>query len=211
MVSLRLFATTPKGMEELLAEELQGLGAEETRPTRAGVAFAGPLTTAYRACLWSRLASRILLELSTFPAPDPDALYAGVRGVDWRGHLAPGATLAVTVTATGAAIGHTHYAALRVKDAVVDQLRESTGERPSVDLVAPDVRLNVHLHGTEAVLSLDLSGESLHRRGYRRPGVQVEAPLKEQLAAAILQRAGWPASPARAGRWWTPCAARGRC
>lgn len=208
-MSLDFFAPTAKGMEELLATELRGLGAATAAPARAGVAFAGPLTLAYRACLWSRLASRVLLRLAVLPAPDTDVLYEGVRGVDWATHLSPDGTLAVNVTATDAAVGHTHFAALRVKDAVVDQLRERTGRRPSVDLIDPDVRLNVHLRGAEAVLSLDLSGESLHRRHYRRPGPQVQAPLKEQLAAAILIRAGWPAIAAAGGALVDPLCGSG--
>lgn len=188
---LPYFATCPKGIEPLLAEELRTLGAEAVRETRAGVAFEGPLAAAYRACLWSRLASRVLLPLARFPAPSPDALYDGTRSISWSEHLDRDRTFAVDASVSQSAITHSHFAALKVKDAIVDQFRAAAGRRPSIDTDRPDVRLNLYVHRDEAVLSLDLSGDSLHRRGYRRHGV--EAPLKENLAAAILRRAGWPA------------------
>jgi 23S rRNA (guanine2445-N2)-methyltransferase / 23S rRNA (guanine2069-N7)-methyltransferase len=193
----RLFATCPKGIESLLADELRVLGAESVKETRAGVAFESALATAYRACLWSRLASRVLLTLARFPAASAEALYAGVQGLRWSEHLDAHSTLAVDFTGTGSGITHSRFGALKVKDAIVDQLRDESGARPSVDTERPDVRVNVYLHRDEAVLSLDLSGESLHRRGYRTEAV--EAPLKENLAAAILLRAGWPAIAARGG------------
>ncbi|MDO8704027.1 MAG: THUMP domain-containing protein, partial [Sulfuricaulis sp.] len=189
--TFKLFATCPKGIEPLLADELRALGAEEVKETRAGVAFAGTLATAYRACLWSRVANRVLLPLQRFPAASPEALYAGVQTIVWKEHLAPEGTLAVDLTTSQSAITHSHYGALKVKDAIVDQLRDEFGVRPSIDTAQPDVRVNVYLLRDEATVSLDLSGESLHRRGYRAQ--TVEAPLKENLAAAILLRAHWPA------------------
>src|SRR6185436_20445578 len=131
-----------------------------------------------------------------FSAPTPEALYDGVRAVDWREHLDVESTLAVDATSTRSAITHTQFAALKTKDAVVDQFRERTGARPSVDVDAPHVRINLHLDRDVATLAIDLSGESLHRRGYRGP--QGAAPLKENLAAAILMRSGWPALVAAA-------------
>jgi 23S rRNA (guanine2069-N7)-methyltransferase / 23S rRNA (guanine2445-N2)-methyltransferase len=193
----KFFATCPKGVESLLADELRALGAEAVKETRAGVAFAGTLATAYRACLWSRLASRILLTLACFPAASAEALYAGVRQVRWGEHLDAHGTLAVDFSGTGSGITHSRFGALKVKDAIVDQLREESGARPSVDTGRPDLRVNVYLYRDEAVLSLDLSGESLHRRGYRSEAV--EAPLKENLAAAILLRANWPAIARQGG------------
>ena len=189
--SLRLFASAPRGIEPLLADELRALGGENVKETRAGVTFDGDLTLAYRVCLWSRVANRVLLPLAQFPAPTPEALYDGVRGVDWATHLDQNGTLAVEFNAYRSAITHTHYGALKVKDAIVDQFRERTGVRPSVATNEPDVRINVYVHADVASLSIDLSGESLHRRGYRAD--TVTAPLKENLAAAILLRAGWPA------------------
>jgi 23S rRNA (guanine2445-N2)-methyltransferase / 23S rRNA (guanine2069-N7)-methyltransferase len=185
------FATCPKGMESLLAEELRALGAAAVRETRAGVSFEGEPILGYRVCLWSRLASRVLLPLARFSAPTADALYQGALSIVWRDHLAADGTLAVDASVSQSAINHSHFAALKVKDAVVDQLRCAAGVRPSIDTERPDVRINLYLQRDEATISLDLSGDSLHRRGYRADGV--EAPLKENLAAAILLRAGWPA------------------
>jgi 23S rRNA (guanine2445-N2)-methyltransferase / 23S rRNA (guanine2069-N7)-methyltransferase len=161
------------------------------KETRAGVAFEGTLAIGYRACLWSRLASRILLPLTSFPASTPEELYAGVQTIAWKEHLAAEGTLAVDFTTSQSAITHSHYGALKVKDAIVDQLRDEFGVRPSIDTAQPDIRVNVYLLRDQATVSLDLSGESLHRRGYRTQTVQ--APLKENLAAAILLRANWPA------------------
>lgn len=195
--SRQFFATCPKGIESLLADELRQLGAEMVKETRAGVAFEGPPATGYRACLWSRLASRILLPLTSFPAPTPEDLYAGVKTIAWKEHLNAEGTLAVDFTTSQSAITHSHYGALKAKDAVVDQLRDEFGVRPSVDTAQPDIRINVYLLRDQATVSLDLSGESLHRRGYRTQTVQ--APLKENLAAAILLRAHWPAIAKQGG------------
>lgn len=191
------FATCPKGIESLLADELRALGAEPVRETRAGVRFEGDLGTAYRACLWSRLASRILLPLAEFSAPSADALYEGAQTISWAAHVSPTGSLAVDSSVSQSAINHSHFAALKVKDAIVDQLRDAAGQRPSVDTERPDLRVNLYLHRDAATISLDLSGDSLHRRGYRAESVV--APLKENLAAAILLRAGWPTA-AQAGR-----------
>lgn len=201
------FATAPKGIEPLLADELRALGAFEVLEARSGVAFSGPLEIAYRACLWSRLASRVLLPLATFPATSPEELYDGVRAIDWSEHLSTESTLVVDASVSGSKITHSHYAALKIKDAVVDQFRDRTGDRPSVDAERPDVRINLYLLRDTATLSLDLSGDSLHRRGYRDEGVL--APLKENLAAAILIRAGWPEIAARGGALVDPMCGSG--
>jgi 23S rRNA (guanine2445-N2)-methyltransferase / 23S rRNA (guanine2069-N7)-methyltransferase len=199
------FATCPRNTESLLRDELTALGAADVVETRGGVSFSGPLEVGLRACLWSRVASRILLNLTRFPVAEVDELYEGIFHFPWEDHLVPTRTLAVSVTCTVAqgplARVNTHFAEQRVKDAVVDRLRALKGARPSIDLLRPDVRLGVHLRpagrdkhppqGVEAWVSVDLSGESLHRRGYRVAGG--EAPLKENLAAAILLRVGWPA------------------
>lgn len=203
------FATAPKGLEGLLADEIRALGAADSHERRAGCTFTGDLTLAYRVCLWSRVASRVLLPLVRFPAADPDELYEGVRSVPWGDHLDPEGTLAVDVATRGSSSVHTHYAALRVKDAVVDQFRERLGVRPSVDVHRPSLRLNVLLDREEATLSVDLSGESLHRRAYRREGEQVEAPMKENLAAAVLLRAGWPDIAAAGGALLDPTCGSG--
>ncbi len=179
-----------------------GDAAATVRVERGGVSFAGDLALGYRACLWSRLAQRVLLQLAVISlGGDPDALWAGLDAVDWSDHLAPDGTFAVDFVGQGKAAGVTNtlFGAQRVKDVIVDQLRARHGRRPSVDLVHPDLRVNVHAGGREAVVALDLSGESLHRRGYRAPGEQTAAPLKETLAATILVRAGWPQVAAAGG------------
>lgn len=187
---MRFFATCARGLGPLLADELTSFGATALEPAPAGVGFEGSLETAYRACLWSRVASRVLLPLRVFEAPTPPALYAGVQAIDWGQHLDPRRTLAVDCHSGESAIAHSHYAALKTKDAIVDQLRARRGTRPSVDVERPDVRVNVHLHRDRATVSIDLSGESQHRRGYRVKGAA--APLKESLAAAVLLLADWP-------------------
>ena len=207
MTKYELFATAPKGLEPLLADELRALGADEVAETRAGVAFAGDLQLAYRVCLWSRLASRVLLPVARFAAADPEALYAGVLRQPWEEHLATDGTLAVSCQVVRSQIGHSRYAALKVKDAVVDRFRELCGGRPSVDVARPDVRINLYLYNDQATLSIDLSGDSLHRRGYRTEGVL--APLKENLAAAILIRAGWPEIAADGGSLLDPMCGSG--
>lgn len=190
MDDLALFATAPRGLEAILATELKGLGARRVRPQTAGVSFTGDLEIAYRACLWSRVASRVLLNIARFAAADGDALYAAVRAMPWETHLGPDDTLAVDATVARSSINHSNFAALRIKDAVVDRLRDLHGRRPSVDRERPSLRLNLALHNDRAVLSIDLAGEGMHRRGYREGGAP--APLKENLAAAILLLAGWP-------------------
>ncbi len=174
-----------------MADELRGLGGSGIAETRAGVAFHGDLRVALKACLWSRMASRILLPVAGFDAASQEQLYAGVRTVEWAAHLAVDSTLAITAHCSQSRINHSHFVALKVKDAIVDQFREQYSSRPSVAVVRPDLVINLHLHRDRAIVSIDLSGESLHRRGYRRQGMA--APLKENLAAAILVRSGWPA------------------
>ena len=187
---MNLFATHPLGFSDLLEQELLGWGGQVTTRTTAGIGFTGTLECAYRACLWSRVANRILLQIDTFDAPDPDALYYGIQRTAWLDHLASDCSIAIDFTTTHSQINHSLYGAQRVKDAIVDQIRELTGVRPNVDIKSPDLRINVHLQRDRASLSIDLSGESLHRRGYRQ--VAGPAPLKENLAAALLLRAGWP-------------------
>lgn len=188
---LSYFATAPRLLEGLLAEELRALGAGAVRERRAGVSFSGNLETGYRCCLWSRLANRILLQLGEFECGDAEMLYHGVQGVDWSEHIASTGTLTVDANGTSEALRNTQFVAQKVKDAIVDQIRAASEARPSVARERPDVRVSLHLHRGRASVALDLAGESLHRRGYRQAGIT--APLKENLAAAILLRAGWPA------------------
>jgi 23S rRNA (guanine2445-N2)-methyltransferase / 23S rRNA (guanine2069-N7)-methyltransferase len=187
----QLFATTPKAMETILTDELQTLGITNIKATMAGVAFQGDLETAYRACLWSRTANRILLVLSSFEVKTQEDLYNGIQQINWYEHINPEDTFAVSFSAKNSeAINNTHFGALKVKDAIVDQMRDKFQKRPSIDTEQPNIRINVYLQGEQAQLSLDLSGESLHRRGYR--DVNIRAPMKENLAAAMLLRCGWP-------------------
>ncbi len=197
MTDLSLFATVPRGLESLLAGELRGLGAAHVKQVRAGVSFSGSLETAYRACLWSRLAGRVLLPVANGTAGDGDDLYKTAQSVDWSRHLAVDDTLAVDFTGVNDRIRDTRFGGVRIKDAIVDQFRATSGgKRPSVDARAPDVRVNAHLASTRVAISIDLSGQSLHRRGYRAEKVQVEAPLKENLAAGLLLYAAWPSEAA---------------
>jgi 23S rRNA (guanine2445-N2)-methyltransferase / 23S rRNA (guanine2069-N7)-methyltransferase len=191
MSTYQLFATTPKAMETILTDELRTFGINNIKATMAGVAFQGDLETAYRACLWSRTANRILLVLSSFEVKTQEDLYNGVQQINWFEHINPDDTFAVSFSAKNSqAINNTHFGALKVKDAIVDQMRDTFQKRPSIDTERPNIRINVYLQGEQAQLSLDLSGESLHRRGYR--DVNIRAPMKENLAAAMLLRCGWP-------------------
>ena len=195
-------------MENLLAEELQSLGIHNIKTTTAGVAFQGDLETAYRACLWSRTANRILLVLSTFAVKTQHDLYNGVQKIDWFEHINPEDSFAVTFSAKNSpVINNTHFGALKVKDAIVDQMRARFDTRPSIDTEQPNIRVNVYLHGETAQLSLDLSGASLHRRGYR--DITIKAPIKENLAAAMLLRSGWPQIAALGGTLIDPMCGSG--
>jgi 23S rRNA (guanine2445-N2)-methyltransferase / 23S rRNA (guanine2069-N7)-methyltransferase len=201
------FATTAKHMESLLAGELHELGCSDVSETRAGAGFTGSLDTAYRVCLWSRVANRVLLVLARFPAATAETLYAGVHAIPWEQHFDTNRTFAVDFSVSQSAITHSHFGALKVKDAIADRFREKCGERPSVRMERPDVQINVYLLRDVATVSLDLSGESLHRRRYREGGVA--APLKETLAAAILLRAGWPVIAGRGGAFVDPMCGSG--
>jgi 23S rRNA (guanine2445-N2)-methyltransferase / 23S rRNA (guanine2069-N7)-methyltransferase len=183
-------ATAPIGAVSVLAEELAVFGATHIKERSTDVRFQGPLEVGYRACLWSRTATRVLLSLGSVDAAASQSIYEGAKRIDWREHFLPGATLACDCTGANDAIKHTVYGAQLLKDAVCDSLRDSTGARPDVRPERPDVRLHLHVEGSHALISIDFSGESLHRRGYRSEGGR--APLKENVAAAILLRAGWP-------------------
>jgi 23S rRNA (guanine2445-N2)-methyltransferase / 23S rRNA (guanine2069-N7)-methyltransferase len=191
------FATCPKGLEYLLVDELNALGASAVREALAGAYFRGELEAGYRACLWSRLASRVLMPIAEFAAEDGDALYAGALGIAWSDHLDVAASFAVDAVGSSRGITNSQYAALRVKDAIVDQFREKSGDRPNVDTGRPALRVNLVLRRGKAIVSIDLSGAPLHQRGYRQGSGL--APLKENLAAAMLLRAGWPAVCAAGG------------
>ena len=208
MTHYQLFATTPKAMEDILAKEILALGGDKVQQKLAGVAFQGDLALAYKACLWLRTASRVLLLLGSFEVKSQQDLYDGVQCIDWSQHLNPDDSLAVSFSSkNNPVINNTHFGALKVKDAIVDQMRAKFSTRPNVDTEYPSIRINVYLHNDTAQLSLDLSGESLHRRGYR--DVNIAAPIKENLAAAILLRAGWPEIAKRGGSLLDPMCGSG--
>jgi 23S rRNA (guanine2445-N2)-methyltransferase / 23S rRNA (guanine2069-N7)-methyltransferase len=204
---LRFLASSPRGLADLLARELAACGAHEIRERSSGVAFTGALESAYRACLWSRIANRVFLELAVFEARDAQEFYDAVARLDWTAHLAPGATLACDFSGRHPAITHTHFGALKLKDGIVDALRAATGARPDIDIARPSVRVHAHAHGTQITIALDLAGESLHRRGYR--GAAGEAPLKENVAAGVLLRAGWEALAAKGAEFLDPLCGSG--
>jgi len=185
-----LTATCAAGLEPLCAREIEAAGGNIQKQARGILKWEGNLSSAYTMCLWSRFASRIVLDIAVFDAPDEHKLYRGCWKVDWQQHMTLKNTFAVDCTLSRSSLRHSGFAALRVKDAIVDQFREKTGDRPSVEVDRPDVRIRLHVHESTATLGIDLSGESLHRRGYRVAGGGT-APLKESLAAAIVTLAGW--------------------
>lgn len=204
MSAYSFFAPCPRGVEPYLADELRRLGLRSVRPQRGGVLFAGRITAGYRALLWSRLASRVLLSLGDVDASSADTLYEGVKAIAWEDHLAAEGTLAVDSSGVNDALRNTQFTAVRVKDAIVDRFRERTGTRPSVETTAPDLRINAVVTRDKVKLAIDLSGEPLHRRGYRTQGIQVAAPMKETLAAALLEVAGWRDIAAAGGGFADP-------
>jgi 23S rRNA (guanine2445-N2)-methyltransferase / 23S rRNA (guanine2069-N7)-methyltransferase len=201
------FATCPKGLESLLLDEVQSFGAVTAKETVAGVSFSGPLQLGYRACLWSRLANKVLLPLATSGCHNAEELYEAVKAIEWRDHLDLDGTFAIDFFGNLRDITHSHFGALKAKDAIADYFTEHFGRRPDVNRDVPDVRINVRVHRHQLTVSLDLSGDSLHRRGYRKAGGV--APLKENLAAAILLRADWPGMAARGGALIDPMCGSG--
>ncbi|MGE0310305.1 MAG: class I SAM-dependent RNA methyltransferase [Lautropia sp.] len=196
---MRFFCPCPRGLESVLAHELRALGAHEIDETGGGVGFGGTITLAYRANLHSRIASRVLLEIARRPYRREADLYALTHEQRWENHFSASQTLRVDTTAIRSPLKSLNFANLRVKDGIVDRMRERTGSRPSIDTDAPDVRVFSFLTGREATLYLDLSGEPLFKRGWRagreRKG---EAPIKENLAAGLLALARWqPGTPLR--------------
>lgn len=187
-MTMRFFATCAKGTEGALRRELVTLKLPRVRGDRGGVSFEGELEAGMRACLHLRTAMRVLVELGRFQAPSEAALYEGVKAIAWEDWLTARTTLAVEASVSSSAITHSGYAALKVKDAMVDRLREKLGARPDVDPKDPDFAIVLHLARGEATISLDLAGEPLHKRGLRL--ATTVAPLKETLAAAILALGG---------------------
>ncbi len=185
----RFFATSPRGLEHLLAAELSELGAAETQPTDGGVAFSGTLETLYRCNLGSRIASRLLWRIAAGTYRSEEDLYRAARAVDWPRWFDVDRTLRVNLSAIASPLKSLEFATLRIKDAVCDRFRDRFGRRPSVDTANPDVRIHAFLTSGDYTLYLDTSGEALFKRGYREGAG--EAPLRENLAAGILRLAGW--------------------
>ena len=199
----RFFATCPKGMSELLKEELESFGAESVKVQPSGATFEGDMEVGYRAVLWSRLANRIYYTLLETELENQEALTPAVSAIEWSEHLDADGTFSVSFSGQGLNITHTHFGALKIKDGIVDYFRGIGDVRPSVDTDYPDVRIHGHVNRNRITLGLDLSGHSLHQRGYRE-GTQVTAPLKENTAAAILMRAGWPEIAKQGGCFYDP-------
>ncbi len=174
----------------MLANECEQLGITDIKSQVAGIGFEGDIEDAYKLCLWSHLASRVLLRLSSFPAADYDEVYAGVLAIDWSSHFSTENGFAIDCFSAHETMSNSHFATLRIKDAIVDQFMNKHDARPNVVRENPDIRVNVYIGKSETLVYLDLSGGPLHQRGYRQQAGQ--APLKENLAAAILMRCKWP-------------------
>lgn len=185
----KLFASTPLNIEDLLVSELESFGAGNIKQVKAGVHFTGTLETAYKVCLWSRTANRVLLPIKEFSTESKEQLYTCIKLIKWENIISPEDTFAISANISKSELNNERFAALVAKDALVDYFRDLTGKRPDVEREQPKVQLNLHIHNNEATISLDLSGDSLHRRGYRLDGSS--ASLKENTAAALLYRSGW--------------------
>lgn len=183
------FAQVAPGLEELCAEEITSLGGQEVKSAYRGIHFKGSAKVLYGVNYNSRLATRILAPLITFDCHSTKYLYRTAAKLQWSDFLTPEQSFAILAQVSNSRIRHSQYAALKLKDAIVDHFMESGNKRPSVDTRSPDVRFNLHIENNRAVISLDTSGSSLHRRGYRKEGL--EAPMQETLAAAIVKLSNW--------------------
>ncbi len=189
MERLSLYATASRGTEDTLARELSQLGIRKVRQDRGGVRFSANLSEALYVCLWSRVAMRVLYPLAERDVTGAEGLYEAARELPWEELLTPNTTFAVEAVLRDSEHAHSGFVALKVKDALVDRLRDKLGRRPDVDTRKPDVRVVAHLAKRKLSLSLDVCGEPLHKRGYRVE--PTPAPLKETLGAAMLLEAGY--------------------
>ncbi len=205
---LKCFATTSGGLSELLREELMALGAKNVKAQPRGVTFEGTQELAYRACLWSRLANRVFITVLELELDNQEQLTTEVAKLNWQNHMDVRDSFAVSFSGKGMGIDHSHYGALKIKDGIVDYFMAKTDERPQVDTVHPNLRVHGHLNRNQLTLSIDLVGYSLHQRGYRE-GQQVKAPLKENIAAALLLRSGWPEIAKQGGSLYDPMCGSG--
>ena len=188
-MSLSYFATTARGLEDIAAQELTELGAKAVRPEFTGVYFEGDRALLYKLNLWARTIFRVLKPIHTVRSYNPEELYRNVRAIDWSEYLQPDQTIAVRCTGKNPQLNNSHVTAIQIKNAIVEQQQQQQGVRSDVDTVEPDIAINAHIHENNCILSLDSTGDSLHRRGYR--SAMGLAPLKETLAAALLYITGW--------------------
>ncbi len=186
------FAAAIPHTEQVLCDELRELGFTSVRLNRGGIPFRGEWREGWRACLQSRIAQRIHVLMGRFPAATSDELYDAVRSIDWSPYVTARQTISVRSVSVASELRHTGFVALRAKDAIVDQVRDNQGARPAVSRDDPDVRVFIYLVNDRVSIYLDLSGEPLHRRGYRSQAGT--APLRETMAAAILRMSGWDRS-----------------
>ena len=184
-----MLTKTFKGLEQVLAKELIELGANNVQIERRAVSFTGDLRMLYTANFCLRTASRVLVPIATFKAKKTDDIYEQVKALNWAEYMTPKTTFQIDATVYSDLFRHSQFITYRVKDAIVDYWMEHGGVRPSVQLTNPDIYLNIHIAGDSVTLSLDSSGESLHKRGYRVANTQ--APINEALAAGMLLLAGW--------------------
>jgi putative N6-adenine-specific DNA methylase len=188
-MTYQYFATVARGLETIAAQELEQLGAKEIKTDFTGVHFTGDKTLLYRVNLWSRTIFRVLMPIQTIRCYNAQQLYDNIKQINWRNYLDLDQTFAVNCTGSNSNLNHSHFTALQVKNAIIDQQRETTGKRSSIDTENPDLLINAHIYRNQCIISLDSSGSSLHRRGYRL--AMGLAPLKETLAAALLMMAEW--------------------
>jgi len=187
---MKLVASISQGLEQEGAKELIELGAKSVKASRRHILFEADVACLYRLHLRSRLSFRFLREIARFPSHGPHELYSGVQSaIDWEKWLQPKKSFRVDVTGFGEGLSHTHYTALQVKNAIIDLQRERWGLRSSIDLNNPEICFHLHLSNNQAVLSVDGSNSSLHKRGYR-PAVGI-APIKETLAAGLMRMTEW--------------------
>ena len=194
---MSFFAPAPLNMEDLLEKEITSFGGKIDRVHRTGIAFSGTLETAYRMCLWSRTASRVLVPILETECGDPEDLYRKCLPFPWNEHIRKGSDFVIDSSVKGPEFTDSRYASMKLKDAIADSFRKLTGTRPSVSTTNPDIRINLNIRNNTAVVSVDLAGEGLHKRGYRT--ATGPAPLKENTAAAVLMRAGWQETAAEGG------------
>lgn len=188
-MSTNYFATTARGLEEIAAQELKELGADKIKCDFTGVHFTGNQELLYRVNLWARTIFRVLMPIKTVKCEIPQQLYDNINSIDWAEYFSPQQTIAIRCTGKNQNLNNSHVTAISIKKAIVEQQQQDTGSRSDIDTRNPDILINAHINNNQCVISLDSSGDSLHRRGYR-PAVGL-APLKETLAVALLRLAEW--------------------